>query len=38
MEKIIVTIEDIQNVMKRIVHRNKKKYYRKKKHKNEKKY
>lgn len=36
MKKIIVTIHEIQEVMKHRVHRNRKKYYRKIKHKNSK--
>ncbi len=33
MKKIIITQREIQEAMKRSVHRNKKKYYRKVKHK-----
>lgn len=38
MKKIVVTIQEIQDAMKRSVYRNKKKYYRKEKHKNRKNY
>lgn len=34
MQKIQVTQQEIQEAMKHRVHRNRKKYYRKKKHKN----
>lgn len=36
MKKIVVTQQEIQEACKKQVYRNKQKYYRKKKHKNEK--